>query len=349
VNESGTWSVTDPPDVAALEEYLSRPSAAAVQAVHALDGDLVFLGVGGKMGPTMARMARRAMELAGCRHRVIGVSRFRDIAARQRLEQAGVMTVAADLLNEAEVRELPAAAGVISMSGFKFGASQAPEMAWATNCYVPALACQRYRDARIVAFSTGNVYGLVSRASGGSVENDPLEPIGEYAMSSLGRERMYAYFSLQQATPMIILRLNYATELRYGVLVDLAQQVHAGQPIDLSMGYVNVIWLGDANTMSLAALQHVASPARIMNLAGPEICSIRDICRRLGERLGRAPQFTGVERERALLNNGGQGHQALGQPQVSTEQMIEWTADWTARGGQLLGKPTHFQVSSGKF
>jgi len=349
VAEQSSWSVANPPNVAALEEFLSQPNEAVVRAVQAIDGDLVFLGVGGKMGPTMARMARRACDLAGVQRRVIGVSRFRDPTVRQRLDQAGVITHVADLLNEADVRELPAAAGVISMAGFKFGASQSPEWAWATNCYAPALICRRYHDAHIVAFSTGNVYGLVSRLSGGSVEHDPLEPVGEYAMTALGRERMYAYFSQSQQTPLVVLRLNYATELRYGVLVDLAQQVLAGQPVDLSMGYVNVIWLGDANAMTLAALPHTMSPARVVNLAGPEILSLRDICLMLGTRMGRTPQFCGQESEQALLNNGSQGHALLGHPQVSTARMIEWTADWVARGGELLGKPTHFQVRSGQF
>lgn len=347
--ELSSWSVANPPDVAALEELLSRPNEMAVRAMQALEGDLVFLGVGGKMGPTMARMARRACDLAGVKHRVIGVSRFRDPAVRLRLEQVGVITHVADLLDEADVRALPAAASVVSMAGFKFGASQTPELAWATNCYTPALICRRYHDARIVAFSTGNVYGLVPPSSGGSVESDRLEPVGEYAITALGRERMYGYFSQAQQTPLIVLRLNYATELRYGVLVDLAQQVLAGRPIDLSMGYVNVIWLGDANAMALAALRHTTSPARIVNLAGPEMLSIRDICLALGARMGRTSEFCGLEGAHALLNNGSQGHALLGHPQVPAAHMLEWTADWVARGGALLGKPTHFQVGSGRF
>jgi nucleoside-diphosphate-sugar epimerase len=349
VAELSSWSVANPPDVAALEEFLSQPNESVVQAMQSLEGDLIFLGVGGKMGPTMARMARRACEWAGVKHRVIGVSRFRDPAARRRLDEAGVVTHVADLLNEDDVRALPPAAAVVSMSGFKFGVSESPELAWATNCYAPALICRRYHDARIVAFSTGNVYGLVPRSGGGSVETDPLEPVGEYAMTALGRERMYAYFSQSQPTPTLVLRLNYATELRYGVLVDLAQQVLVGEPVDLSMGYVNVIWLGDANAMTLAALQYTQSPARIVNLAGPEIISLRDICLALGARMGRTPEFCGQESEHALLNNGTAGHGLLGHPQVSTAHMLEWTADWVVRGGPLLGKPTHFQVRSGRF
>ena len=338
-----------PRDVDALEELLSRPSDPVVETLQALDGDLVFLGVGGKMGPTMARMARRAFDLAGVRHRVIGVSRFRNPAIRQRLEDAGIQTQVADLLDEHAVHALPDAAGVVSMSGYKFGTRDTPGLTWATNCYVPALVCRRYRDTRMVAFSTGNVYGPVPHDSGGSIESDEPCPSGEYAMSALGRERIYEYFSTLHPTPLVVLRLNYATELRYGVLVDLAQHIHLGQPVDVTMGYVNVIWLGDANAMTLVALQHATSPACILNLAGPEIMATRDLCLRLARRLKRPVQFVGHESELALLNNGRQGHELLGYPVVTTEQMIDWTADWIAHGGVTLGKPTHFQVRSGQF
>jgi nucleoside-diphosphate-sugar epimerase len=338
-----------PQNVDDLEELLSRPTDSVVQALQALDGDIVFLGVGGKMGPTMARMARRAFDLAGVRHHVIGVSRFRNPASRQRLEDAGIHTQGADLLVEHDVRELPEAAAVVSMSGYKFGTRDTPEMTWATNCCVPALVCRRYPGTRMVAFSTGNVYGVVPHDSGGSRESDDPRPEGEYAMSALGRERIYEYFSKLQRTPMVILRLNYATELRYGVLVDLAQHIHLGQPVDVAMGYVNVIWLGDANAMTLVALRHAASPACILNLAGPEIVATRDLCLRLAQRMHRPVQFVGRESDLALLNNGHHGYELLGRPLVTTEQMLEWTADWVARGGATLGKPTQFQVRSGQF
>ncbi|MHB8970309.1 MAG: NAD-dependent epimerase/dehydratase family protein [Pirellulaceae bacterium] len=346
-NAQSPWPA--PRDVDALEELLSRPSDSVVAALQALDGDLVLLGVGGKMGLTMARMARRAFDQAGVRHRVIGVSRFRNPALRQRLEEAGVLTQVADLLDEQAVRALPDAAGVVSMSGYKFGTRDAPALAWATNCYVPALVCRRYRGTRMVAFSTGNVYGPVPHDRGGSREGDEPCPSGEYAMSALGRERIYEYFSTLHPTPIVILRLNYATELRYGVLVDLAQQIQLGQPVDVTMGYVNVIWLGDANAMTLLALGHATSPACVLNLAGPEIVATRDLCLRLAQRLNRSVQFVGHESELALLNNGSQGHQRLGRPVVTTEQMIDWTADWLAHGGATLGKPTQFQVQSGQF
>ncbi len=346
-NSQRPWSA--PQDVADLEELLSRPTDSVVQALQGLDGDVVFLGVGGKMGPTMARMARRAFDLAGVRHRVIGVSRFRDPAVRQRLEEAGVLTHVADLLDEHDVRELPAAAAVVSMSGFKFGTRDTPALTWATNCCVPALICRRYHDTRIVAFSTGNVYGLVPRASGGSRESDPPRPDGEYAMSALGRERIYAYFSQPQQTPLVILRLNYATELRYGVLVDLAQQVHLGQPVDVTMGYVNVIWLGDANAMTLVALRHAASPARIVNLAGPEIaldCATSAYAWRSGW-IGRS-NCAAARASRPCSTTASTDTSCWDVPR-SRPQMLEWTADWVAGGGATLGKPTHFQVRSGQF
>lgn len=338
-----------PGNVEELEEVLSRPPARLIEACRGVQGDLILLGVGGKMGPTMARMARRAFDQAGARGRVIGVSRFRSSGLRPRLEEWGVETIACDLMDCRQVQNLPDAPNVIAMSGFKFGASERPDLAWATNCYMPALICGRYHDSRIVAFSTGNVYGLVSRASGGSVESDPPRPDGEYAMTALGRERMYEYFSQQDQIPVVLLRLNYATELRYGVLVDLARQVASQEPIDLSMSYVNVIWLGDANAMALQAMAHAASPARIINLAGPEILSVRGVCSRLGQRLGVAPRFVGSESEDALLNNGQLGYQLLGYPLMPVDRILDWTAQWIEQGGPLLDKPTHFQNRSGKF
>lgn len=338
-----------PGSVEELEELLSRPPDSVVAAMAALDGDLAFLGVAGKMGPTMARMARRAIDLAGVNKQVFGVSRFRDSAVRERLESWGIRTIACDLLDEEAVARLPDAAQVVSMSGFKFGASDHPDLAWAGNCYVPALVCRRYRDSRIITFSTGNVYGMVPASSPGSVETDDPRPDGEYAMTALGRERMCEYFSRRNNTPVVLLRLNYATELRYGVLVDLAQQIHAGRPVDVTMGHVNVIWLADANAMTLRAFPQASSPARILNLAGPEIVSVREVCRQLGEWLDRPVALTGAESGDALLNCGRLGHQLLGPPQVSTRQVLRWTADWVARGGPTLGKPTHFQTRTGVF
>lgn len=338
-----------------LETVLSEPDDALVKSLAAHDGDIIFLGVGGKMGPSMARMARRALDVAGSRRRVIGVSRFGSGDLRSRLESWGIETISCDLLDEAAVQKLPAAPLVVSMSGFKFGASQNPSYSWAMNCYVPAVICKRYRDSRIVAFSTGNVYGMVpivdpeGNINHGSAETDHLQPDGEYAMTAVGRERMYEHFSRTLNIPLALLRLNYATELRYGVLVDLAHDIAAGRPIDVSMSRVNVIWLADANRLALRAFEHCSSPARIFNLAGEEILSLRAVGEQLGTLMQRQPTFRGTEGTTALLNDGRAGHLLLGQPEVSAAQMLEWTAHWVARGGESLGKPTHFQTTDGKF
>jgi nucleoside-diphosphate-sugar epimerase len=253
------------------------------------------------------------------------------------------------LLDERQVAALPEAAGVVSMSGYKFGTRAAPHVTWATNCCIPDLICRRYRGRPIVAFSTGNVYGMVPRESGGSRETDVPRPEGEYAMAALGRERVYEYFSACEQTPVVVLRLNYATELRYGVLVDLAQQIQAGQAVDVTMGSVNVIWLADANAMTLVALKHAASPARILNLAGADILGTRDVAQRLAHGLGQPVQFVGREGETALLSNAQAAYALLGRPVMPASQMIDWTAQWVAHGGPTLGKPTHFQVHTGEF
>lgn len=338
-----------PASVAELDDLLSQPSPQVLEVFANLPGDIVFLGVGGKMGPTMARMAKRASELTGTSRRVIGVSRFSSPAARQSLEKWGIETIACDVLNEAEVQNLPDVPNVVSMTGFKFGSSSNPTLTWAMNCYVPALVCKKYRNSRIVTFSTGNVYGMVPIQSGGSRETDTLYPIGEYAITAMGRERMYDYFSREFQIPMAILRLNYATELRYGVLVDIATEIFAERPVDISMGYVNVIWQTDANAMSLAAFSQLSSPAKVVNVAGPEILRIRDVCEKFGGLFGKPVKYAGVEGESALLNNGRIGHQLLGAPRVTIDQIMHWTAEWIARGGESLGKPTHFQSRDGKF
>ncbi len=301
------------------------------------------------MGPTMARMARRAVEESGKPRRIWGVSRFSDSAVRQRLEDWGIETIACDLMDEQAVMKLPDAANVISMAGFKFGASRAPATAWAANCYLPSLVFRRYRGSRIVVFSTGNIYGMVPRGSGGSVETDPPRPDGEYAMAALGRERVVQYFSQAWHTPAVLLRLNYATELRYGVLVDLAQRIFANEPVDVTMGYVNVIWLADANAMSLLALGDTAVPTTILNMAGPDILSTRQVAQQLADYMGRSVDIVGQEQPDALLSNGTRGYERWGRPRVSVEQMLRWTADWIANARPTLGKPTHFETRSGKF
>jgi nucleoside-diphosphate-sugar epimerase len=336
-------------DVAHLDELLSEPSDAAIEAMRRADGDVILLGVAGKMGPTLARMARRAMDAAGRSHRVIGVSRFSSPDQQQALEAGGVETVRCDLLDEAALARLPEAPHVVFMAGRKFGSTGNEPLTWAMNAHVPALVCARYRRSRIVAFSTGNIYGLTPHGHGGSVEDDVPAPVGEYAMSCLARERMFQYFSDAAGIPVAILRLNYATEMRYGVLVDLARRVSRQEPVDVTMGYFNTIWQGDANAMALAALAHASTPATVVNLAGPEEVSVRGAASELARLLDTDVAFTGREADDALLSNGSRGWALLGEPKVGLDRMIAWTADWTRRGGDHLGKPTHFESRAGRF
>ena len=253
------------------------------------------------------------------------------------------------MLDPKQLAKLPEAANVVVMTALKFGSTGRPGDTWAVNCWMPSNICQRYSGSRIAAFSTGNVYPLTPVVRGGSLETDPLVPIGEYAASCVGRERLYDYFSRANGTRLAIVRLNYACELRYGVLVDLARQILAGEPIDLTMGAVNVIWQGDANAMTLQALGYAASPPFAVNVAGPETLSVRRICEHLGNLLGNKPVFSGSEGPDALLSNGQLGHQLFGYPTVPISQLCEWIADWLRRGGELLDKPTKFQVRDGQF
>ena len=336
-------------DIAHLEELLSEPSDAAVDAMRRANGDVIVLGVAGKMGPTLARMARRAMDAAGRSHRVIGVSRFSSPNQRRTMEAFGVETIRCDLLDESAVARLPDVPHVVFMAGRKFGSTGNEPLTWAMNAHVPALVCARYRSSRIVVFSTGNVYGFTPHGGGGSREDDRPAPIGEYAMSCLARERMVEYFSDAVGIPVAILRLNYATEMRYGVLVDLARRVSRSEPVDVTMGYFNTIWQGDANAMALAALTHATTPASIINIAGPEEISVRRAASELARLLDTDVTFTGREADDALLSNGARGWALLGRPRVDVERLIAWIADWTRRGGDDLGKPTQFESRAGRF
>ncbi len=335
--------------VDALEELLSRPTPEVVDVMRRLEGDLVVLGVGGKIGPSLARMARRASDLAGVPRRILGVARFSSPPLREALESQGIKTIPCDLLDHSALAALPDVPNVLYLAAMKFGSTGQEATTWAMNCYLPGMVCERFRASRIVAYSTGNVYAMSPPASGGPGEDGPIGPIGDYAMSCLGRERIFSYFSRSLGIPVALLRLNYAHEMRYGVIVDLAQQVLAGRPIDLTMGYFNAIWQGDSNAMTLRALDHVASPPRAINLAGPETLSARRVAGRLGELLGKPVTFAGTEAPDALLSSGRLGHELLGRPKVTPEQMIAWIADWQLRGGPTLGKPTHFQTRDGKF
>ncbi|MGN6724390.1 MAG: NAD-dependent epimerase/dehydratase family protein [Tepidisphaeraceae bacterium] len=338
-----------PTDVDALEDLLSEPPDYLVKGLAQIPGDILVLGVGGKMGPTLARMAKRSALAAGDQRRVIGVSRFGQADERERLERAGVETIRCDLLNDRDLAALPDAKNIIYMAGMKFGTTGNEGLTWAMNAYLPGRVCQRFPNSRFAAFSTGNLYGLTPIATGGSVETDTLQPAGDYAMSCVGRERMFQHFSHSHGLAAVIIRLNYACELRYGVLVDLAQKVWAGQPIDLAMGHINAIWQGDANAMALAALALADSPASVLNIAGPELLSVRRVAEQMAERMGRSVEFVGTERPDALLNNAQKSHALFGYPQFSVSRLIDWTADWIKDGGATLNKPTHFEARDGKF
>lgn len=331
---------------AELDELLSEPRRQTVAALERCPGDIIVLGAGGKMGPTLARMAKRA---ATDSRRIIAVSRWSASAAERALNDAGVETVRCDLLDREAVHGLPDAPNVIFMAGQKFGTTGQPAMTWGMNTIVPAICAERYRESRIVAFSTGNVYPLTPVAFGGSREEDQLGPVGEYAASCVGRERVLELYSERDRTRVAIVRLNYAIDLRYGVLVDVATRVKHGEPVALDMGCVNVIWQGDANRIALECLPHAATPPFIVNVTGAEHLSVRTVAEWFGHRLGAMPRFTGSERPDALLSNTSRMRSTFAPPDVSVERMMEMVAEWVEHDGPLLGKPTKFEARDGQF
>lgn len=335
--------------VTELDEILSRPSEAVVESIKNLDGDIMLLGAGGKMGPSLAELAQRAVTAAGGKKKVIAVSRFSNQVERERLQSIGIATIACNLLDANDLQNLPETENVVYMAGMKFGATGKAAETWATNTFLPGMAAQKFRNSRIVLFSTGNVYSLTPIKLGGSTEDDPTNPIGEYAQSALGRERIFEYFSRTLKIPGAIIRLNYAIDLRYGILPDVAQKVFQRQPIDLSMGQVNVIWQGDANAAVLRAFEICQTPPAILNVTGPETVSIRQLAKKFGEIFQIEPIFTNVEADTALLSNASRCHQLFGYPTVSLQHMIEWVAHWVKISGPTLAKPTHYETRDGKF
>jgi nucleoside-diphosphate-sugar epimerase len=328
-----------------LEDVLSQPSQADIDALAALEGDLMILGIAGKMGPSLAHRARRAAP----GKRIVGVARFSDPTVRQQIESWGIETIPADLLDSGALSRLPDAPNIIYMAARKFGSTGNESLTWVMNTYLPGLVAERFRDSRIVAFSSGNIYPLSPVAHGGSTESSPLNPVGEYAQSVLGRERMFDHFSKCHGTPMVLLRLNYAVDLRYGVLLDIGRKVFERRPVNLTMGHANVIWQGDANSVCLRSFALCQSPPAILNLTGPETLSVRWAARRFGEHFGIEPILEGSESETALLNNAARCHKLFGYPAVSVEQVIEWTAAWIGMGASTWNKPTHFETRDGKF
>jgi nucleoside-diphosphate-sugar epimerase len=346
----GKWSMASPAaNTAELDDVLSEPTAGVLQFLRQTPGDFLVLGAGGKMGLHLAAMLRRGLDVVDPGRRVVAASRFSSEDQHREFAQRRIETQRCDVLNPADLAKLPDIANVFVMIGTKFGTSGQEGRTWATNCFVPGLICQRFPKSRIAAFSTGNVYGLTEVARGGSVETDRLAPVGEYAMTALGRERMYEYFSQALAIPITLIRLNYSCELRYGVLVDIAQQVLAGEPVDVSMGSFNVIWQRDACAMSIQSLALASSPARPFNVSGPEILGVREVARAFGERMKKPVTFVGQEAPTALLNNAALAFGMYGKPGATAEQMIDWISEWLLAGRPTLGKPTHFSSRSGDF
>ncbi|MBN1876071.1 MAG: NAD(P)-dependent oxidoreductase [Anaerolineae bacterium] len=332
-----------------LDLRLSEPTPGVLAALRGLDSDLLILGVGGKMGPTLARMAARALRDIGSPYTVYGISRFSQPVQREQLEAWGVQTVACDLLDRRAVAALPDSLNLIYMVGQKFGTGADPALTWAINTYVPALVAERYSSARVVVFSTGNVYPLTPVVAGGSQEGDDLGPQGDYAHSCVGRERVFTYFSQRTGLRCALMRLNYAIALRYGVLVDIARRVWVREPVDVTMGAFNAIWQGDANAQALALLSHCAVPPFVLNVTGPETISVRRVAERFGELFNIPVTFTGIETPTALLSNAAKSQYLFGYPGITLPQMIAWTASWVQQGGSFLDKPTHFEARDGKY
>ncbi|CAH1191870.1 MULTISPECIES: NAD-dependent epimerase/dehydratase family protein [Paenibacillus] len=335
--------------VAELEAKLSEASDRLISDLHKVDGDLLILGAGGKMGPSLAKLAAQAIKAGGMNKKVTAVSRFQDQEVKNDLESAGVKTISCDLLDDQELMQLPSADNVIYMAGNKFGTTGREHYTWAMNAYLPGRVATKYKDSRIVVFSSGNVYPFSPVGLGGVDESVTPEPLGEYAQSTLGRERIFEYFSHKYGTPMLLYRLNYAIDLRYGVLLEIARKVHEGKSVPLAMGHANVIWQGDANEIALRSLLKCQSPPEILNVTGPETMSVRWAAQQFAQRFGLAASFEGSESETALLSNAAKAFREFGYPRVGLLEMIDLIAEWVASGGHTWNKPTHFSERKGRF
>jgi len=330
----------------ALEEFMTRPTPELESDLARASGDILILGVGGKMGPTLARMAKRAAP----GRRVIGVARFSDKGLRGKLEAQGVECIACDLLERDALERLPRAQNVVFMAGHKFGAAGHAAFTWAMNVGVPTMVAEAFRDSRIVVFSTACVYPYADVTGRGAGEDTPtLPPPGDYATSCVGREKAFEYGSLTHGTPGRLVRLEYAIDMRYGVLHDVGTRVFAGQPVDVTMGHVNVIWQGEANEQALRLLAHCTAPTSPINVSGPEVLSVRSLAAEFGKRFGKQPLVRGAESPTAWLVDTRAAQKLFGAPRVPLSQMIDWQADWIRRGGESLGKPTHFETRDGKY
>jgi nucleoside-diphosphate-sugar epimerase len=332
-----------------LEDLLSTPYPEDLDFARQLDGDVMVLGAGGKMGPSLVRRIQRALDHVESDADLHAVSRFSDPTVEEKIASWGVETISADLMDDDDLSELPACNNVIYMVGMKFGTAGNEPTTWAINAYLPGRIMTHFSDSRVVAFSTGNVYPPAPAESGGCTEDHEPAPVGEYAQSCLGRERVFQHFSETGGTPTCLLRLNYAVELRYGVLLDLAKKVYAGEPIPLEMGYVNVIWQGDANSVAFRSLGFTDAPAELLNVTGPEVVSVRDLAERFADEFSCEVTFRGEEKETALLNDASRSHDRFGEPRVSLDEIVPLVAAWVERDGETLGKPTKFHVRDGEF
>ncbi|WP_316810076.1 NAD-dependent epimerase/dehydratase family protein [Pedobacter heparinus] len=336
-------------ELAQLEQELLRPSDRLIADMYKIEGDIMLLGVGGKMGPSMAKLAKLAIDQAGIKKRIIGVSRFSDASAREELEAAGIETISADLLNENDLAGLPDAPNIIYLAGTKFGTTGKEAFTWAMNAYLPGRVAERFKNSNIVVFSTGNVYPFTAVTSGGLSEDHPVAPVGEYGQSCLGRERIFQHFSEKNSTPVLIYRLNYAIDLRYGVLLEIAKAINEGRAIDLTTGNVNVIWQGDANEIAIRSLLHCSTPAKLLNVTGPETLSVKWLAEQFGLLMNKQPLFENEVQPTALLNNASEAHKLFGYPRVTIREMLEMTVSWLQGGGKISNKPTHFQERKGQF
>ncbi|MDZ4706919.1 MAG: NAD-dependent epimerase/dehydratase family protein [Saprospiraceae bacterium] len=336
-------------NTATLYKQLLQPSAYLIEDMASLDGDILILGVGGKMGPGLARVAKQAADLAGVQKRIIGVARFTEPGLATALNDRGIETLSADLLNVDQLNALPEIKNVIYLAGTKFGTQGNESYTWAMNTYLPGQVANKFKQSRIVVFSTGNVYPLTPVVQGGATEHLAPGPVGEYAQSCLGRERIFQYFSQINQTPILIFRLNYANDVSYGVLLEIAKSVLAHKPIDLNMGNVNVIWQGDANEIAIRALHHCSVPAKLLNVTGPEIVSVRWMAAEFGRMFDKSPEFKGDEQSTALLSNASEAFKLFGYPKVSLRQMMELVVTWLKEGGKTIDKETHFQERKGNF
>ncbi len=328
-----------------LEDLLSRPRPELVEFLGQMDGDLLILGAGGKIGPSLVRTARRAISEGGADKKVIAV----DYMPLEDLRKDGVETIQCDLLDVEAVAKLPRVANVIYMVGRKFGSTGGEAMTWAVNVMAAFNAARALSQSRIVAFSTGCVYPIMHFQTGGATERTATEPVGEYAMSCLARERAFDYFSQTAGAKVLHFRLNYSVELRYGVLVDVAAKVWRDEPVDVTTGYANVIWQGDVANLALLCLSLAQSPARVLNVTGPEMLSIGETAEAFGRRFGKTPKIVGRENGLGYLSNAAEASSLFGPPTVSPERLIDWIAHWIGQGGRLLDKPTHFETQDGKY